>query len=412
MRPTSPRLLLTSAAFCLLAACGDSDADPTAPDVVDSGDTSDAGADADADAIDDVEPDADGLSDTSDDVVDATDAPEPPPSVLDFDVREPGPFRTGYRVLETTYADPSTGTDRTIPVHVWYPTNDTEGPAAPYLGGLFPDEDAFVDAEAAPPVDGVAYPTIVYSHGHQGFAGTSGFLMRAFASHGWVAIAPDHIGDLLTNSTTSGTLAHYAQRPRDITAALDAVEALPAEDPLAAARVEQSVVVGHSRGCTTVWATLGATFDLDNLASSWPDEIEATRALFQGGFRDDRLVAGVLLACSLRAGLYGDTGYRSIDVPVLAMTGSNDGPEGAQEQWDLMVELTFTWVELAGGCHQTFALGACDTLDVDLGFRIVSTWVRAFARRHLLSDDGATTTAILDGSEPTSATATVHVRTP
>ena len=51
-----------------------------------------------------------------------------------------------------------------------------------------------------------------------------------------------------------------------------------------------------------------------------------------------------------------------------------------------MGAIDFAWVELDGGCHQTFALGGCNTLDTDLGFHVVQTVLVAFARHTVLGD--------------------------
>ena len=67
-----------------------------------------------------------------------------------------------------------------------------------------------------------------------------------------------------------------------------------------------------------------------------------------------------------------------------------------------------TWVEFAGGCHQTFAMGMCPTLDVEEGFRLTSIYALAFARRHLLGDQSAPVLSLLDGSRLPSDKVTYH----
>ena len=46
------------------------------------------------------------------------------------------------------------------------------------------------------PVAEHGYPVLVFSHGSL-YGGSSAFLARHFASHGWVVAAPDHTGHLL-----------------------------------------------------------------------------------------------------------------------------------------------------------------------------------------------------------------------
>ena len=65
-----------------------------------------------------------------------------------------------------------------------------------------------------------------------------------------------------------------------------------------------------------------------------------------------------------------------------------------------------TWIDLAGGCHQTFALGACGTLDVAEGYRVVNAYALAFGRAQLLDDDSVA--AILNGSEAVSDVVTLQ----
>ena len=79
------------------------------------------------------------------------------------------------------------------------------------------------------------------------------------------------------------------------------------------------------------------------------------------------------------------------------MTGSEDDDD--IETWYPALDgLDRTWIELDGGCHETFALGVCDTLDPALGYDIVQTYALAFARQRVLGDTGEAVSGILDGS--------------
>ncbi len=386
---------------------------------VDSGAVDSAGADssraeagdaANETSSDTVEADADtgpgGVADTEPDAATL-------PSTLDFAVDARGPLPVGYRSWEYTYTPDGVGEPRTVLLHAWYPAVDGSSGESPVWGGLFEDPHSTVDAEARPPVDGIAYPVQVYSHGNRGFGGTSSDLMSWFASHGWVAIAPDHIGDLLWAYDDSENVAHFLKRPQDIRATLDALEALPAEDPLSAADTSRVVMTGHSRGCYTVWANAGATYDMEAVAAKFPEATEAQLAVFAAGFDDPRIVASVPLAGTYGKSWFGDSGYLAIgDLPVLSLTGSLDGHDGAAAQFDSLDGIDLTWVELEGGCHQTFALGFCDTLDPAEGFQLVDTYVLAFARHHLLGDESAEVLGLLDGSAELSPLATVQVSKP
>lgn len=386
------RLLFAGLLVSAATGCSD-DASSGAPDgtVADAG-VSDAAntADTEVDAApDSAVADTAALADTEPDAA-------PAPSVLDFAVDAPGPYPVGYREWETTYTVPGTGESRTIAVHAWYPAAEAVGSSPSYLG-LGRDTDAYTDAPVAAPVDGVGFPVHVYSHGHQGFAGTSAFMMRYFASHGWVAVAPDHEGNLLTDNSRGELFAHYLERPSDISATLDALEALSGDDPLSAAITDRVVLSGHSRGAYTVWANAGAAYDLDAIAADWPDASADELAAFEAGLGDDRIVASMVLAGAYRESWFGDTGWDAVSMPMLALSGTADNPADMQAQFDRVGALNFLWVELEGGCHQSFALGGCTTLADPRAFALVDTFTMAFSRRFLLDDTAEATVGILTG---------------
>ena len=104
------------------------------------------------------------------------------------------------------------------------------------------------------------------------------------------------------------------------------------------------------------------------------------------------------MAGTLRRSWFGSDGELSVDGPVLFFSGTEDSV-GQQNQFDQMGAIDFTWVELDGGCHQTFALGGCNTLDTDLGFHVVQTLALAFARHTVLGDAQLRTASLLSGEE-------------
>ncbi|MEZ4436302.1 MAG: hypothetical protein R3F65_28215, partial [bacterium] len=323
-----------------------------------------------------------------------------------FPVDVPGHVAGGYLERPTTYTVPGTGETRTILLHVWYPAEAVDGPH-PRHHDLFEDPDAVINAPPLDPV-GERYPVMVYSHGDRGFAGTSAFLMSHFARHGWLAVAPDHEGNLLTANARGELVAHYIERPADITATLDALDALPGAAPLSRGDFDRVVLTGHSRGVYTLWAATGATYDLDAIAANRPDATEAERAAFAAGLGDPRVAVAIGLAGAYREAWFGPEGFRTATVPWQVQSGTADNPDDMAAMFDLMQGFPLTWVELEGGCHQTFALGRCPTLDPALGFHIVATHALAFARHHLLGDDDPRTLAIIDGSESIDPAVTVR----
>ena len=323
-----------------------------------------------------------------------------------FAVDQPGPYRAGWRGWDLTYSPLGQEDDRTIGLNVWYPTNDETGLEVRYMG-TFLDELALGQASLAAPPYGGAYPVMVYSHGFQGWGGTSSDLCRYFASHGWVVVAPDHTGNTLLDHADPLETAHYLQKPQDLTAVLDALESLPASDALAGLTDTTRVILsGHSFGTYPAWASLGASYDSAQVDSACAGGgglptgqcTEAQREAFLSGeLSDDRIVASIPLAGTIRRSFFGAEGHRSVRGPVFSMTGGNDSV-GQQSQWDSMDQIDFTWIDVAGACHQTFALGSCDTLDRDEGFAIVDTYALAFARAHVLGDTSSEVLGILDGS--------------
>lgn len=320
-------------------------------------------------------------------------------------VKAPGPLHTGHAMVEVDYVLP-TGDSRSIPVHVWYPTDAEDGEQVRFdegIGAL--DLEAVGDVDAAPAIHADGYPVLVHSHGSQGWAGNSSFLLNHLASHGFVVVAPDHIGNTLREDVRPTPAAHYLHRALDITASLDALaDGAFAEVGLDSVDVSSVLLSGHSRGVYTAWASAGATFDPSVLAQSCdagsPDRAfeegctADEQSAFLAGLGDPRVIATIPMAGSISRGtFFGETGHASVDVPVLSLSGTND-PVGADAQFASTADLDHTWVDITGACHETFGNGLCDTLDSETeGFVIVEAQVLAFARAHLLAD---TTQEVLD----------------
>lgn len=324
--------------------------------------------------------------------------PTPEPEGVDglsLDVTVPGPFNPGYRLLSVTY-DPGLGEgERTLDVHLWYPTEEADFDEVTYTYDVFRDELVVPDGALADPAYAGGYPVMVYSHGDRGFGGSSAFLARQFATHGWVTIAPDHLDNLTFDDVQPRPTSLYVHRATDLSAVLDALDT--ELDGLA--NTSKVVLSGHSFGAFSTWAAAGATFE--NVADFCVEEQCTTqeRAAFDAGLDDDRIVATIPMAGTIRRSWFGDTGHRPVDLPVFFMSGTED-VRGQQEQWDAMDTLDFTWIDIEGACHNAFALGACANLDTDEGFEIIETYALAFARRNVLDDDDAVVMGILEGTTP------------
>ncbi|MCB9730175.1 MAG: hypothetical protein H6744_12780 [Deltaproteobacteria bacterium] len=418
------RTLPLLASSLLLVACiatSDAVTDATSDAITDA--TSDAITDARLDVTGDVASDvtgdvaSDAITDaTADATADATPDTGPPPRAdLAWPPDTEGPYRTGYRSLSVTYQPAGVPEPRTFKLALWYPTTDTEGPDAIYLG-IFADDGAIADASLAPPAVGTTYPLHVHSHGHLGYAGASPSLFHHFASHGWVVAAPEHTGNTTLDAKVERPTSMFFLRSFDVSAALDALRDLPATDPLAGhLDTEHVIMSGHSFGGYTTFASVGAAFDMPSIEAGCAQDkgpggacTAAEIEVFRQGTRDPRVVAAIPMAAGNRA-MFGDAGYSHVAVPILMMTGDADtSVPDATEGDPIFAALAgkdVTRVSIAGGCHQVFGIGGCaDIADAD-GFAIVSTYALAFARARLLGDTSVS--AILDGSAPVSPAATL-----
>ncbi len=334
---------------------------------------------------------------------------------LSWPVDEAGPFQVGYRTWEHSYTAPGGVGERTIPMAMWYPTEETAGAPVTYEG-LFPDEQSFGNAIAAPPVHDGGYPVHLYSHGHQGFAGSSSFLARHLATHGWVTIAPDHIGNTLLTNTDPRATAIYFLRGTDSSQALDALDGVGAGFLAGTPDTSEVLLSGHSFGAHTVWSVGGGTWDYDSIEANCaanaigdgtgctPEEL----SVFAEGVEDSRIVSILPLAGAPSDSWFGTDGILDVQHPVFNMTGSED-PRNGQEMWERTVSLDdYSWIDIEGGCHQLFALGACDQVPSQEGFDIIGTYSLAFARKTVLGD--ASVSDILDGTTPVSDRVTLYTR--
>ena len=391
---------LVGATSLLLAACSSSTSDAPAAGPATS---ADAGAD---DAT------------TGDDAT--ADAASADPLSWPVDAR--GPFSCGYRVLHASYVPPGDTATRTIEVHVWYPTDQPAGAHPKYIH-LFDDPDAWTDAPVAPSAYAAGMPVLVHSHGYKGFAGNSSELMCYAASHGWLAVAPEHLGNALMDTPKTLPLVLYAERPLDVRAALDLVAALPSGDPLAGkADMTHVAMSGHSFGTYTSWAIAGSTYDKAKLQADCDSGAIAdcrpeVLAAFDGDLSDARPQVAVAMAGGLSA-YFGVAGASTAKVPVLLMSGSlND--IGGQAIFDGITGVDLTWVDVQGGCHQLFGLGntsppdgpECAVLPDADGFAIADTWLLAYLRYHVLADRGAKVAGIVDGSISASPLVTRKAKT-
>lgn len=397
----------------LLGACG-SDAeegndlevgsDATAPDTV--AETSVDTAESDDSAEPDDTTNAPDLTDAGDDTADATDG--------DTDPTAP-PHRVGYRTGSLTYDPPDGSAARTLRVAYWYPTADTTGDEVRYLN--------FVPAPGvlggAAPTGGAA-PVVVFSHGNTAFAEQSVFFTEFLASHGFLVVAPDHTGNTV-GQPIDVSIFHW--RPSDISAVIDHLESLPADEPLSTLVSDDIAVTGHSFGGYTTLAVGGAAWAVDALllycqTGSIPlggcDALIANEALYRAGFLDPRVDALVSMSPGV-VGVFGASGVAQIAIPTLLVTGAldktttnaNDGdPAWAQLsgsrdslRLDFATAGHFTFSD---ACALPIAIGEDDGcgagfIEPAQAHAAINAYALAFLRLHLLGDDSGS--ALLSGDE-------------
>ncbi len=162
-----------------------------------------------------------------------------------------GPFAVGRASLEAT--DASRG--RTLPLDVWYPVDPQEANAPPSVYDLIFSAIVSELALDSPLVSTSGpFPLVVFSHGNSGIRYQSYFLCEHLASHGFVVLAPDHVGNTAIDLVFPGTPFEPKDRPLDVSFAISWILAKnqdAADDFYATVDPARIGVAGHSFGAFT-----------------------------------------------------------------------------------------------------------------------------------------------------------------
>lgn len=264
------------------------------------------------------------------------------------DYSQPGAASPG--TLQATVAG-STGT--TLPVQVWYPA-EPSGQAPITYDGVYPG-GAFEGA--APACDGPR-PVLVFSHGNSGVRWQSPFFTEYLATHGWVVVAPDHVGNTLFDMGAVPFEEVILRRPQDLRDSFDWLvdESSRADSPLSGCVDADAgyAVAGHSFGGFTTYATAGAPFDHPTTG------VPENRS-------DERVWAAIAMAPWDVGGLL-NTGNADVAVPVLTLGGTLD----VTTPWDMIAGLHNTLTatprflgEFPAAGHFSFAPVSCLVFDGD-----------------------------------------------
>ncbi|MDH3706315.1 MAG: alpha/beta fold hydrolase [Acidimicrobiia bacterium] len=264
---------------------------------------------------------------------------------------EHGPWAVGYETFELV--DTARG-DRILPVDVWYPVDadDAVGVPKAELDLFVADYELEYALDAPEPAGRGRFPLVAFSHGSGGFRSQSWFLMQHLASHGFVVVAPDHVG----NTALDGFLGTQIPgsemvilRPQDISFVLDEILAMNEDDDHRYDNLineRRVAVAGHSFGGYTALAVAGG--------------VEAL------GLEPDARVDAIIPLAGASGGL-SDADLATIDVPALFLSGTKDitvpVDPGTTRPFDLIESRRAYRVDILSAGHNSF-LNMCDLVDV------------------------------------------------
>lgn len=223
-------------------------------------------------------------------------------------------------------------------------------------------------------------PLVVISHGVGSSRNTFDYLARHLASKGFAVAAVEHpdtsamrFEAYLEGFADPPSPELFYQRPADISALLDAIEAEPAFSRRV--RTEQVGLVGQSLGGYTVLASAGAQLDFDYAADTC-ETFEGELLPFNlslllqcslleipadaSPLNDDRIGA-VLAINPVSSTVFGPRGMEQLELPLMMVAGNNDffAPAIPEQLYP------FTWagsdrkhlVMVEGGTHFSFLSG-------------------------------------------------------
>jgi len=137
------------------------------------------------------------------------------------------------------------------PVLIWYPTTETA--VTRHMGPYQ------VTAALGAPPTGSKLPLAMLTHGTGGHELAHAWLASKLAASGWVVVTPRAPRDNWKDRSGLSEATYFVDRPRQLSAQLDAVLSDPRWSALI--DVHRVVAIGHSAGGHSVLAMAGATVD-------------------------------------------------------------------------------------------------------------------------------------------------------
>ena len=333
--------------------------------------------------------------------------PDAPP----YGVRGPHPVGTMTMTLEDA--------ERPLTVWIWYPALNPEGLEEQFVYSIgvaefAPPFDAVNGQaifDATPDTEGNPYPLVIFSHGLFGSSLMSVPLLEHLASHGFVVVAPEHMGthmlDFFTQSEeTSATdvIEAIYYRPADLVHMMELSDTLtgPGGALEGAIDTDTAAVMGYSTGGTSAFQVAGSRLDFSYLGD-WCAEQgeewyahEACQFLGQQtmlapmfnvpgeteglwpAMVEPRLDALVTIAPGGELPAFGTESLSEVSLPTLILLGSNDpvvSPEhNAFVAFEHVGSPQKSLVVFDGGGHVMFTKCTDETATVAFMFCSDAVW--------------------------------------
>lgn len=186
-------------------------------------------------------------------------------------------------------------------------------------------------------------PVVVISHGLGSDPKAFAYLGEHLASHGFVAVLPQHIGSdavmrqalLLGIARSSVDRMEFIDRPLDIKFTLDQLERLSQSELAGRINIQQVAVIGHSFGGYTALALAGAKFNQARIFQECNrNQINLNASFFlqclavnlppvTEDLSDPRIKAAIALN-PLTSVVFGPEGMSHVQVPTMILGGSAD----------------------------------------------------------------------------------------